>query len=218
MTQARVRTRRKDAELWKRRGVGGLWLALCIAGGYLAMRYEFIPGRLGPHQERWPAQARLERHQGVQTTVAFLHPRCVCSKASLHQLIRAFTAHPTGELVVAVFVPAASAQREEWERGAYVQLIRERLSRATIVADPGGVEAVRFGALTSGTMLVYDPQGREVFRGGITERRGGEADNPSFQRFLHVLAGEDRPAEVAPTPVFGCPLVKSDEGEERASL
>ena len=78
-----------------------------------------------------------------------------------------------------------------------------------------GAEARRFGAFTSGTTLVYDGQGREIFRGGITDRRGGERDNPGVQWFTRVLAGGGRAAApMVSAPVFGCPLVAEGRGVE----
>ena len=69
-----------------------------------------------------------------------------------------------------------------------------------------------FGAFTSGSVLVYDATGRERFRGGITDRRGSDDDNPGLRRFVHVLDG-GQPVAATPSPVFGCPLVASrDEG------
>ena len=93
--------------------------------------------------------------------------------------------------------------------------IRAEAPEARIVFDRDGAEARRFGALTSGTVLVYDAQGRERFRGGITDRRGGEQDNPGLQRLASALTGA-RLTHGRPTPVFGCPLVvATDTSKER---
>lgn len=183
------------------------------------MGYDFTPGSLGPRQATWPpetdvrAPTALARHPGKTTILAFLHPRCVCSEASVKQLVKVVKAHPGAELIVPVFTPPGVKEASAWRDSASVKMIRAELPAARIVADRGGLQAKRFGALTSGTMLVYDAEGHERFRGGITNRRGGEDDNPSVQRFARVLMGE-RAAQAEPSPVFGCPLVLTEQPGE----
>ena len=77
------------------------------------------------------------------------------------------------------------------------------------------MEATRFGALNSGTVLVYDPSGTELFRGGITDRRGGERENPGLTQLAKVIGPGYRGAETRPTPVFGCPLVREPQEAAR---
>ena len=207
MVKARFPSRRPG----QREMVSGmLWLAACLTGGYLAMGYEFQAGRLGPIQARWPAESAMARSREAPTILAFLHPRCHCTAATVTQLVRVVAAHPGAALLVPVFVPQGLDDPHEWTEGAYVQAIRAAVPTAKMVPDWGGTEARRFGALTSGTILVYDPEGTEIFRGGITNRRGGEDDNPGLQRFAQVLDGRTRSAYGGVSPVFGCPLVLAD--------
>ncbi len=112
--------------------------------------------------------------------------------------------------------PADAPDRNAWEQGEYVKTIRAAIPHASIVIDRDGVEARRFGALTSGTILVYDVHGQERFRGGITNRRGGEEDNQGRQTLARVLAGEERLTRRAPSPVFGCPLVVDERAAKLA--
>ena len=185
----------------------GVWVVACLAASGAMMGYDFRPGRLGGARMSWPADSSLHRDPAHTTAVAFLHPRCVCSDATVTQLIRTVKAQPGVEVVVPVFVPAESAAEAAWEQSPYVQRLRAALPQARIVFDRGGAEAQRFGAWTSGTVLVYDAAGREIFRGGITNRRGGEDENPGRQRFARTIAA---PAEAAPaqaSPVFGCSIL-----------
>jgi len=190
-----------------------LWLGACLAMSYMMMSYDFKPGRLGPRRAGWPTETdysystALIRHPNKPTVVAFVHPRCVCTRATITQLLRTVEAHPGAELIAAVFVPLDAKDRQAWEESAYVKTIRAAAPEARIVFDRGGMQAWRFGALTSGTILAYDAHGREIFRGGITDRRGGERDNPGLQGFALALAGDDSSVQADPTPVFGCPLV-----------
>lgn len=192
-----------------------VWAAACLAASYATMSYDFGPGRLGAVRTAWPADSSLQRNPAHTTVVAFLHPRCVCSKATVDQLIRTVQARPDVDVVVPVFVPPEQTTDPSWEQGPYVQTIRTALPSASIVFDRGGAEAQRFEAWTSGTVLVYDPAGREVFRGGITNRRGGADDNPGRQRLARTLSvsTDALAAPGGPSPVFGCPIVTSgDEG------
>ena len=190
---------------------GMLWLAGCCVASALAMGYEFRPGALGPSTTSWPADSAMTRSSQTNTIVAFLHPRCTCSRATVKQLLRTVAAHPNATLLVQVFVPPKPAEQHGWVDGEYARMIRAAVPHARIVPDQGGVEAKRFGALTSGTMLVYDSRGTEIFRGGITNRRGGEDDNPGLRHFTKVLSGGEGIAHADPSPVFGCPLVINEQ-------
>jgi len=191
---------------------GTAWIAACLVGTYLAMSYDFTPGKLGPQRTGWPMETDYS-YSGIlmepptkTTVLAFLHPRCACTRATVKQLVKTLEAHPGADLIVPVFTPLAGADQQAWEHSEYVKTIRAAIPNATIIWDRGGIQAWRFGALTSGTILVYDGRGQELFRGGITDRRGGERENLGLERLARLLAGE-QVAEAAPTPVFGCPLV-----------
>ena len=205
------RERKRADQSW---GLGLLWLVACLIASYVAMGYEFRPGRLGPQPSSWPSGSTLTRSTEHPTVMAFLHPRCVCTRATVKQLVRTITAYPGAKLVVSVFVPPAPADSHGWIDGEYAQTIRAALPSAHLVPDRGGREARRFGALTSGTILVYDTGGREIFRGGITNRRGGEEDNPGLRQFAQLLRGEPRLAHAGTSPVFGCPLVTDREANK----
>lgn len=186
-----------------------LWLSMCLGGFSLTMGYDFRPGRVGPALASWPAEAMLPRRDGRLTVVAFLHPRCVCTRSTVSLLLKTLDSHPDVELIVPVFVPPGGNERASWMNGDYVKTIRSAVPRAAVIADLGGQEALRFGAMTSGTVLVYDGRGREIFRGGITEARGSDRESRSQQRLALVLAG-GRSSISDSTPVYGCSLVQPE--------
>ena len=65
---------------------------------------------------------------------------------------------------------STSYQGRRWARtGLWDQA--EAIPGVRIWTDVGAVEARRFGAATSGLVLVYDASGRLVFQGGITPAR-----------------------------------------------
>ena len=177
------------------------------------MSSDFRPGLLGTPQSAWPLQTSLTRPSQKMTVVAFIHPKCTCTGATVNHLVHCLKGRPDIHLVVSVFVPSGipEPEMEAWRNGEHVKTLRAALPKTTFYYDEGGVEARRFGALTSGTLLAYEPRGLEVFRGGITNRRGGEQDNPALRRFVGVLKNKQPAGAAACTPVFGCPLVKSEK-------
>jgi len=75
----------------------------------------------------------------------------------------------------------------------------------TVVDDLDGVEARRFGALTSGQVLLYDAGGQLRFSGGITPARGHAGDNAGRSAIVALVeSASSAPVE---TPVFGCSLL-----------
>jgi hypothetical protein len=79
----------------------------------------------------------------------------------------------------------------------------------TLVVDDTGVEAKRFGAETSGAVVLYGAAGKLAFSGGLTSVRGHEGNSFGQERIvaLVTIGGADR----ADSPVFGCSLAEKKE-------
>ena len=185
------------------------WIIACVGLTYAMMAYDFTPGRTGPQPSTWPtglSAAFSPLAPRKMTVVAFVHPRCVCSRATVNQLLRVALAHPEADVIAGMFTPTDAAGQKGWEDSEYAQSIRAALPQAKLVFDRAGQDAQRFGAYTSGTILVYNAQGHELFRGGITDRRGGEEDNPGLRQLTSTLAFRT-PQQDKATPVYGCPIV-----------
>jgi len=189
-----------------------LWLGICLLSTYWMMSYDFIPGRVGFKLNQWPSETHLSLTPGKTTVIAFLHPKCVCTKATVNQLIHTLEAHPDASLIAAVFTPKNLYDKQEWKENAYVRAIRTQVPNARIFYDEEGVEARRFGAFTSGSILVFDAKGKEIFQGGITDRRGGEKNNPGLQQFRSALTDGTDYSFNESAPVFGCPIIYPDKG------
>src|SRR5690348_8345193 len=67
----------------------GSWLGACLLASYAAMGYDFQPGGLGQAPTDWPADTGIERSADAVTVLAFLHPRCPCTRATVKNLIDA---------------------------------------------------------------------------------------------------------------------------------
>jgi len=75
-----------------------------------------------------------------------------------------------------------------------------------VMRDDDGVEAARFGAATSGQVILYDRDGGLLFTGGITASRGHAGDNDGRNAIVSLL-GRGRETRHS-SPVFGCSLLE----------
>ena len=71
----------------------------------------------------------------------------------------------------------------------------------------------RFGAETSGYVLLYDTHGKLLFKGGITGSRGHAGDNAGESAIVALLEGE-KPV-LTRTKVYGCSLLNECAATER---
>jgi hypothetical protein len=107
-------------------------------------------------------------------------------------------------LTVVFYQPAESTA--DWAN-TDLRTSAERIPGATVRIDLDGREAARFGVATSGDALLYSPDGRLLFRGGITASRGHAGDNAGEATILELLEGGS--AARSTTPVYGCGLDSS---------
>ena len=186
--------------------LGAVWIAAVCAGLVFMQSYASRPGLAATPPGRWPRVSRLERARDRPTLVMLLHPGCPCSRASVEELDRVLAHAPRVPAVHLVFfrpreVPDGWERTDLWQRAAAIPGVR-------LWRDDDGVEATRFGAATSGQVLLYDTSGALVFSGGITPSRGHEGDNAGRDTVVALLAGQH--AGTGRTPVFGCSLRDPD--------
>ena len=178
------------------------WLGTLGAGEFWLLRYQSLPGQLGAGIETWPLDSCIRLAPERFTLLFFIHPRCPCSRASLHELSRiAALSKGTAEIYILLVRPQGAP--EDWEPSRIFSEAAA-ISGAKVLTDTDGLEARRFGAETSGLVLLYDAQGRLSFRGGITARRGHQGDSPGSRALLSRLTGAE--TGYVANVVFGCPL------------
>jgi hypothetical protein len=159
----------------------------------------------------WPQASSLPRRSDSSQLVAFIHPLCPCSNATLAELERLLSSKfpadaPPCQVVVVVVTPRHADVT--WTGSPLIERFR-KLNGAQLVFDAGGVEAERFGAVTSGTILYYDAGGQRRYRGGMTQSRGHEGDNPGKYAIEELLTGHEPTG--ASIPPFGCRLVSEPQ-------
>lgn len=181
-----------------------IW-AMGITWGLCTMaRYEFTPGHSAAPGAQWPCASRLPRIVGRSTLVLLAHPQCSCTRASLEELAKLLArSNGTPLTVFVLFVQPAGL--EDFQVMSDIWTSAAEIPGVQVLKDPGGVEAARFGAATSGQVLLFDPAGQLTFSGGITAYRSHVGDNDGRSAIEAVVSGHT-PARRS-TPVFGCPLL-----------
>lgn len=179
------------------------WLAATSWGMWRLAGYSFAPGAQGAAPESWPAGSTLARDSARPTVVIAVHPECPCSEATMEEL-DSIAAQSAGRLrmqVLFVALPGLPPVEDSdlWSRAS-------RIAGVEVIKDPDGIEAGRFGTLTSGETRLYGTDGRLLFRGGITSARGHVGDNPGQAAVIALLAPGDHLQPPVTTPVFGCAL------------
>jgi len=180
--------------------IGVAWLALVLGGLKFLLDYQSGAGRPAVAPQIWPATSRIERDPARATLVLIAHPHCPCTRATMAELEHVMARAANRLRCVVVFSippgrPEAWGHSELWRTAARIPGV-ERL------ADRDGVEARRFGTITSGQALLYDREGRLVFSGGITPGRGHAGDNAGRDAIVAFALGEQRPAGLTAPPAL----------------
>jgi hypothetical protein len=181
------------------------WALALVVGVAAGIQFQTAPGEPGRGAESWPDGTALARAGDRPTLLLFGHPLCPCTRASLAELEKLLS-RVEGRVRTTVVWSWDGAERPADEVGL-IERARALPGVATF-DDVGAREARRFGVATSGEALLFDAEGRRVYRGGLTGSRGHEGDNAGRDAVLARLEGEETAARSA--PVFGCPLLDPD--------
>ncbi len=178
----------------------GLWCLLAGAGLYAVNRYQSIAGEPGDPPAAWPGDSSITRN-GRPALLLFAHPRCPCTRASLAELSRLVA--ECGDRVDAhVVIIMPEAVQDSWNES---DSLPQDMPRITTHRDVGRRESRLFGARTSGMCLLYDAEGRLLYRGGLTTARGQEGPGPGSDSIRSLVLGTKARAADG-EPVYGCPL------------
>lgn len=180
-----------------------LWLVAVVAGAGALLVYEYTPGKSAAGvPENWSASSRIPTVPDRPTLVMFAHPKCPCTRASIGELAALMTrCQGRVNAQVVFFRPEGTA--EDWAHTDLWQSAAQ-IPGVTVRSDEGGKEALRFQAVTSGHVVVYDTLGHLAFSGGITEARGHSGDNEGRDAVVAIL--NEKGGANPGTQVFGCSL------------
>jgi hypothetical protein len=183
-----------------------LWIAaVCLGMGWL-WSYNQAAGAPGQPPEVWPKQASVSLDSTKFTLVLLAHPQCPCTRATVEELSKLMT-NCQGRINAYVLfaipqsAPADWYKTDLWSSAAMIPGV-------TTIVDPDGTIASRFGAQTSGQVVLYDRDGELRFRGGITQSRGHVGDNAGRSAIEAIVNNGD--TQIDHTGVFGCPLFNPD--------
>ena len=187
--------------------------ALLISGVVALNDYMSAPGAVGETPDAWPSGTGIERTPERWTIVLAAHPKCPCTRATAEQMIGPLRGSPEADLVILSYVSPERADSPP-EPGVAGRLAE--LPNARVVADPGARLAERFGAVTSGHVVAFAPDGSTAFSGGVTRSRGMSGPATGLAS-LHALLSDSTPP-AAEACVYGCPLVGPAEGRASVDL
>ena len=184
------------------------------------MWYENQPGPSAVAAEKWPDAASLELDSARWNLVVFLHPQCPCSQATLTELA-VLQSRVTQRLRTSLVFYKPAGMAAGWEKSRILDQAAA-MPDVSIVWDEGDRERQKFGAATSGQVLLFEGSGRLCYQGGITRARGQTGDNSGRATIERLVRGEAVSVTQQPVsqqPVFGCPLVdESDLSATRRCL
>jgi hypothetical protein len=187
---------------------GLVWIVLLASGWHVLLRHELTFNDDGSVPTRWPADSALSLHPDLPTLVLFAHRSCPCTRITLQEMDYILT--NASARVRALVILLAPANATEDRVGTDIERRARALPGAEVVIDPPGREARRFHVRTSGHVVLYGPDGRLLFSGGITPARGHAGDSPGRRAVLAWLRQEEAGPRFA--PVYGCSLF-ADESE-----
>lgn len=179
-----------------------VWFCGIVAAFALVWQYKSTPGASIEPPEVWPAAATIHPAAGMPNLLLFAHPQCPCTRASMAELSRIADALK-GKAKIHVVLVRPRSTGPGFEDGAIADRAAT-VAGAEVLIDPGGEQADLFGAAVSGSTVLYSPEGKLLFRGGLTTARGHEGQGPAFDRILALASGGASERNDAPT--FGCDL------------
>lgn len=177
------------------------WLITIVGGIFWLNAYSLTSGLRAESLESYPANASVDLSQEHPTLCVFLHPKCSCSRATLSELARLSATRDGFDIQSLFFLPDGESQ--SW---AKTDLWKTACQLSTIepIFDRDGELCRKFKITTSGHVMLFSPDGKMMYSGGITDGRGHEGDNPGSSTLKQILDGES--VAIRELPVFGCPI------------
>lgn len=179
-----------------------VWLSLVGTGLWVLWGYENTPGVAAAAPAQWPTTSQIQPAKDRATLLVLAHPHCPCTRATIGELA-SIMAHGQGRLTAYVLFIKPEGSSDDWEM-TDLWKSAAAISGVTVLQDSDAREARLFHAASSGQTILYDPQGRLLFSGGITGSRGHSGDNAGRSAIVSLVNAQvpDR----TETYVFGCPL------------
>jgi hypothetical protein len=183
-------------------------------GGWALSDYSYRPGESGNAVANLNSLAnelelfRNEHETNLElpTLILFFHPHCPCTNSTIRNLERlSVQLSKRANIVAFGFCP--KLENDSWIESPITSALK-RLE-ANVVVDKDGQHCSKFGAFTSGHVLLYGHNGELLFTGGITAGRGHEGDCAATWDLLQKVDGLS--TSISRWPVYGCPILRNEE-------
>ena len=184
-----------------------LWIVVLILGFGAMAWYKQQPGPVGKIQSHWPQNVSQPLNPFRHNLVLFAHPGCSCTYASIVELEKLLVSHKN-KFNVQIYFYYPSDKTKEWTNSTS-KTYALKLPNTEVIDDRGGEFARRFGALTSGQAILYSPEGKLVFAGGLTETRGHIGESEGTRSIASAI--ETGQSLIKSTSTFGCILFSEIE-------
>lgn len=184
-----------------------LWLVTVVMGISTMLTYETTPGTAAAPPDDWPTESVIKLSPDRPTLIMLAHPKCPCTRASINELNRLLMQVDRHVKTYVVFIKPDGSS-DDWD-STDLWSSASAIPGTIVVRDESGIEAKRFQAATSGQTLLYDQNGKLLFRGGITGARGHEGDNGGRSAIVSLI--NTGTVLLDETPVYGCPLFERSE-------
>jgi len=178
-----------------------IWMTATVLGMWFVAKYEATPGGSGAAPAKFPGESKADGN--LPRLMMFAHPQCPCTRASLAEFAELLARHP-GSCRAEVVVFRPEQVENDWERTSLWSQA-EQIPGVAVRSDDDGALSRRFGAETSGHVVLYDAGGRLLFSGGITRARGHQGESTARRALSALLTGSAADGAQS-APVFGCPL------------
>lgn len=187
-----------------------IWISICAFLTAQLVEFGTKPGEQALVMNNFPAASKLKLANGKFTIVAFLHPQCPCSKASVAELEELMEKCGQNANAYALFLKPVGCLEKFAKSDLFEQT--SKIKNVQSIVDENGQEADIFGSRTSGQMMVYNPEGHLVFSGGITSARGHFGENRGLDAAIQSISEQKKPTPNTfnCTDVYGCPLFASN--------
>ena len=179
-----------------------VWMCAVVAGLSMVWAWENTPGAAASAPAQWPTGSSLSRAADGPTLILFAHPQCSCTRASLAEFAEILARATKPPKTYVVFLKPVGFGLD-WEKTDLWRTATS-LPGVSVIRDDAGLEATRFGVITSGQTVLYDETGALLFSGGITGARAHAGDNAGRASIVSLL--NQGTTDVSLTSVFGCAL------------
>ena len=176
-----------------------IWVLLILAGFWWVMDYQTKPGTMAIPEEN---KVALDHSKDSWHLIAFLHPECTCSRATMEEL-DILQKKLGNTLSTHIFISTELPLEQTVESEIYRTAVKNKNWQVDV--DVNAELATQMLAYTSGICYLYSPEEKLIFAGGITASRGHSGPAAGQEIIAKAVSGnKEAIQELQQYPVYGC--------------